>query len=57
MKIQEGPALGALIIGVGIGYFMIHSGKPIWMGMMAGLTVGVLDYAVLAFLKSKGIGK
>ena len=57
MKLQEGPAFGALIIGGGVGYLLIRAGKPVWMGLAVGLAVGIADYAVLVFLKSKGIGK
>ena len=57
MKLQEGPAFGALIIGGGVGYLLIRAGKPVWMGLAVGLAVGLADYAVLVFLKSKGIGK
>jgi len=57
MKLQEGPAFGALLIGTGVGFLMARAGKPVWMSVAAGLVVGVGDYAVLVFLKSKGIGK
>jgi len=57
MKLQEGPAFGAMIIGSGIGFLIVRAGHPIWMGLAAGLVIGVIDYAVLVFLKSKGIGK
>jgi len=57
MKIQEGPAFGAAIIGCGIGYLLIRSGQPIWLGVLAGFVISALDYALLVFLKSKGIGK
>ncbi|MEP1231272.1 MAG: hypothetical protein ABJG88_11400 [Litorimonas sp.] len=57
MKIQEGPAFGAFIIGFGLGYLMLHAGKPLWMAMGAGTLAAVVDYVVLVFLKSKKIGK
>jgi len=57
MKIQEGPAFGALIIGFGLAYLLYHAGKPIWMAVGAGLIAALLDYVILVFLKSKNIGK
>ena len=56
MKLQEGPAYGALIIGCGLAYFLHHSGKPLWFSLLIGVAIAVADYFVLVWLKNKGIG-
>lgn len=49
MKIQEGPAFGALIIGSGIA-FLIHQ-KTQNLGLALGVAslVGLVDYGVLVW--------
>ena len=57
MKLQEGPAFGALIIGCGLTYFLARAGKPIWLSLLAGAAVAVADYVFLVWLKSRGINQ
>ena len=55
MKLQEGPAFGALIIGCGLAYFLHHSGKPLGLSLMVGVGVAVADYVLIVWLKNRGI--
>ena len=57
MKLHEGPAFGAAIIGCGLTYFLARSGKPIWLSLLAGAGLAVADYVFLVWLKSRGINQ
>ena len=52
MKLQEGPAFGALVIGFGFAYFMYEAQKNIFFSVLLGLVVAVADY----FFSSLGAG-
>ncbi len=56
MKLQEGPAFGALIIGCGLAYFLHHSGKPFGLSLLIGVVIAVADYFILVWLKNRGVG-
>lgn len=57
MKLQEGPAFGAALIGCGLAYFLHRSGKPLALSLLAGVIVGVADYVLIVWLKSRGINQ
>ena len=57
MKIQEGPAFGALLIGGGLAFFLNRAGKPIWFSLLVGASVGLADYILIVWLKSRGINQ
>ena len=57
MKLQSGPAFGAAIIGVGLAYLLYRSGKPLWLSILGGAAVGIADYGLLIWLKSRGINQ
>lgn len=54
MKIQEGPAFGALVIGAGFAYFLQRSGKPLGISLLVGIAIGLADYVLLAWMKNRG---
>lgn len=51
MKLQEGPALSALIIGAGIGFLVFQKSQKLPLAIAIGLAVGVADYALLVLVK------
>lgn len=53
MKIQEGPAFGALIIGMGLAFLMNAKGFPLWQSIGAGVVIGLVDYFILSLFKSR----
>lgn len=50
MKIEEGPAFGAIIIGAGVGYFVYESSQNMRLAMAAGIAIGVADYFLLLWI-------
>ncbi len=51
MKLNEGPAFGALIIGVGVGFLVWQRWQSPALAIGAGVGVAVADYIFLIFLK------
>lgn len=54
MKLQSGPAFGAAVIGVGLAYLLFRSGKSVGFSIIVGAAIGVADYILLIWLKSRG---
>ena len=52
MKLQEGPAFGALIIGVGVAYLLHSQTKNILLAFGAGIAVALADYFFLIWIQS-----
>ena len=50
MKLQEGPAFGALIIGAGFTYFIQRQTQNILLAAAAGTAIAVLDYVFLIWI-------
>ena len=50
MKIQEGPAFGALIIGSGIAFLFYQKTQKLGLAIGVGAVVGLIDYGVLAWV-------
>lgn len=57
MKLQEGPAFGALVIGFGFAYFMYEAQKNIFFSVLLGLVVSVADYFFLVWVHGFKKGK
>ena len=53
MKLQEGPAFGALIIGGGVGYLVLQKYQSLPLALGAGFVVGAVDYFMLVWIKKK----
>jgi len=51
MKIQEGPAFGALIIGMGFAFFINQKTSNIPLALGAGIAIGLLDYFFLIWIR------
>ena len=52
MKLQEGPAFGALIIGAGFTYFIHRQTQNILLAAAAGIAIAVLDYVFLIWINN-----
>ena len=52
MKLQEGPAFGALIIGVGLGYLLYNRTQNALLATGAGIAVALADYFFLIWIQS-----
>ena len=50
---REGPAFGAVIIGIGLAYLMNGKGFPLWQSLGAGIVVGVIDYLFIVFIQER----
>lgn len=50
VKLQEGPAFGALIIGVGLAYLIWSKTQNIVYAVLAGIAVAIADYFILIWL-------
>lgn len=50
MKVQEGPAFGAMIIGGGLGYLISEKTGNIPLATLAGLAIGVVDYFAVIWI-------
>lgn len=57
MKIEMGPAFGAVLIAVGLCWLLFTSGQSLLIAVTGGVVAGVLDYVILIWLKAKGLGK
>ncbi len=51
MKILEGPAFGALIIGAGLAYMIWRASGNGLLAVLAGLSIAALDYFVLLWMQ------
>ena len=54
MKLQSGPAFGAVIIGGGLAYLLYRSGKPIGLSILVGAAIGIADYVFLVWFNNRG---
>ena len=52
MKIQEGPAFGALIIGCGVAYLVQRQTQNVLLASAVGIAVALADYFLLAWIQS-----
>ena len=52
MRLQEGPAFGALIIGAGFTYFIHRQTQNILLAAGAGVGIAVLDYIFLIWINN-----
>jgi len=52
MKLQEGPAFGALIIGSGVIYLLYNQTQNILLSSGAGIAVALADYFFLIWIQS-----
>ncbi len=50
MKIQQGPAFGALIIGSGLAVLFYQQSQNLALALLVGAGVGILDYLVLVWV-------
>lgn len=53
MKFREGPAFGALIIGMGLAFLMNGKDFPLWLSLGAGLVVGLADYFFIVLIQER----
>ncbi len=53
MKLREGPAFGALIIGMGLAFLMNGKGFPLWQALGAGLIIGLADYFFIVLIQER----
>ena len=51
MKLQEGPAFGALIIGVGLAYMIWRATKNGLLAILAGLSIAAIDYFLILWMQ------
>ncbi len=51
MKLQEGPAFGALIIGAGVGYLVHQKTNSPSLALGAGLGIAIADYVLVVVIK------
>jgi len=52
VKLQEGPAFGALIIGGGLGYLLYNRTQNILLAVCAGIAVALADYFFLVWINN-----
>lgn len=50
MTLKEGPLLGAVIIGAGVGFLVFQKFDILLYALGAGLAVGVGDYVLLGWV-------
>ena len=55
MKLQDGPAFGALLIGMGLAFFLNRAGKPLWFSLLMGIAIGLAIYGLTVWLKNRGM--
>lgn len=48
MKIQEGPAFGAFIIGSGVGYLLYQKTQNLALAAFVGAAITLVDYFILS---------
>lgn len=53
MKLQEGPAFGALLMGMGLAFFLNRAGKPLWLSLLGGVGFGLAIYTSIVWLKRR----
>lgn len=53
MKLREGPAFGALIIGMGLAFLMNSNDFPLWQSIGAGLVIGIADYLFIVIMQER----
>lgn len=51
MKLQEGPLLGAVIIGGGIGYLIYGKTNNPLLAIVSGVALAIADYVLVITLK------
>jgi len=54
MKLYEGTAFVALIMGMGLAFFLNHADTPIWISLFTGIILGLVSYFTLIWLKQRG---
>ena len=52
MKLQEGPAFGALIIGAGLGYLLYNRTQNVLLAASVGIAVALADYFFLIWINT-----
>jgi len=52
MKLQEGPAFGALIIGCGVGFLTYKKTNNIVQAAGLGVIIAIVDYVLVLAIKS-----
>jgi len=52
MKLQEGPAFGALIIGSGLAYLFYRKTQNLLLAAGVGIAVALADYLLLVWIQS-----
>ena len=52
MRLQEGPAFGALIIGGGFGYFLYMKTQNVLLAASVGIAVALADYILLVWINN-----
>ena len=52
MRLQEGPAFGALIIGAGVGYLMYNKTGNLAAALALGAGLAIADYIFLVWISS-----
>ncbi|WP_416877154.1 hypothetical protein [Litorimonas sp.] len=50
MKVQEGPAFGALIIGMGLAFLINRQSENLVAAIIIGVLVGLADYFLLIWI-------
>ncbi|GLQ21787.1 hypothetical protein GCM10007854_27420 [Algimonas porphyrae] len=53
MRFREGPAIGAMIIGVGLAFLMNRADFPLWQSLGAGIAVGLADYFFIVLIQER----
>lgn len=51
MKLQEGPAFGALIIGCGVGYLTYKKTNNSSLAVLLALGIAIADYVLVLVIK------
>lgn len=51
MKIEEGPAFGAVLIGTGVGFLIWQKYQNLGMAIAIGLGLAIADYVFLWAIK------
>jgi len=52
MKLQEGPAFGAMIIGSGLAYLIWAKSRNLPLAIGAGVAIALADYLLLIWIQS-----
>jgi len=52
MKLQEGPAFGAAIIGSGLAFLVWKKTQNLFFAIIAGIGIAIVDYVVLLWIQS-----